>query len=48
MAYGLFTNLPRKTVVCDFSPSSFKLKRGIFTSMDKTSILTSGLLVVSS
>ena len=26
---GLFTNLPRIIVICDFSPSSFKLKRGI-------------------
>ena len=25
---GLFTNLPRIIVACDFSPSSFKLKRG--------------------
>ena len=25
--YGLFTNLPRVIVACDFSPSSFKLKR---------------------
>ena len=24
--YGLFTNLPRIIVACDFSPSSFKLK----------------------
>ena len=27
--YGLFTNLPRIIVACNFSPSSFKLKRGI-------------------
>ena len=27
--YGLFTNLPRIIVACDFSSSSFKLKRGI-------------------
>ena len=26
--YGLFTNLPRIIVARDFSPSSFKLKRG--------------------
>ena len=26
---SLITNLPRIIVVCDFSPSSFKLKRGI-------------------
>ena len=24
--YGLFTNLPRIIVACDFSPSSFELK----------------------
>ena len=29
--YGLFTNLPRIIVACDFSPSSFKLKRGILS-----------------
>ena len=27
--YGLFTNLPRIIVACNFSPSSFKLKKGI-------------------
>ena len=27
--YGLFTNLPRTIVPHGFSPSSFKLKRGI-------------------
>ena len=27
--YGLCTNLPRIIVACNFSPSSFKLKRGI-------------------
>ena len=27
--YGLFTNLPRIYVASDFSPSSFKLRRGI-------------------
>ena len=27
--YGLFTNLPRIIVACDFSTSSFKLERGI-------------------
>ena len=27
--YGQFRKLPRMTVVCDFAPSSFKLKRGI-------------------
>ena len=27
--YGLFTNLLRIVVTCDFSPSSFKLKRDI-------------------
>ena len=27
--YGLFTNSPRIIVACDFSPSSFRLKRGI-------------------
>ena len=32
---GLFTNLPRMIVVCDFSPSSFKLKRGILPSLTK-------------
>ena len=26
--YGLFTNLPRIIVACDFSQSSFKLKKG--------------------
>ena len=26
--YGLFTNLPRIIVARDFSPSSFKLKKG--------------------
>ena len=25
--YGLFTNLPRVSLTCDFSPSSFKLER---------------------
>ena len=27
--YGLFTNLPRIVVACDFSLKSFKFKRGI-------------------
>ena len=27
--YGLFTNLPRIILACDFSPISFKFKRGI-------------------
>ena len=27
--YGLFTNLPKIIFTCDFSQSSFKLKRGI-------------------
>ena len=30
--YGLFTNLPRMIVACDFSPSSFKLRRVILLS----------------
>ena len=36
--YGLFTNLPRVIVVCDFSPSSFELKR---------LLVSTGLLVIS-
>ena len=33
--YGLFTNLPRIIVACNFSPSSFKLKRGILLLLTK-------------
>ena len=33
--YGLFTNLPRIIVTYDFSPSSFKLKRGILHPLTK-------------
>ena len=33
--YGLFTNLPRINVARDFSPSSFKLKRGILPLLTK-------------
>ena len=36
--YGLFTDLPRVIVTCSFSPSSFKLKRWILTSLDKICI----------
>ena len=43
---GLFTNFPRIIVVCDFSPSSFKLKR-YPTSLEKISNLTRQLLVIS-
>ena len=39
--YGLFTNLPKMFVTCDFSPTSFKLQRGI-------RILTWILLAISS
>ena len=38
--YGLFTNLPRIIVTCDFSPTSFKLKSGILHLLTKISILT--------
>ena len=33
--YGLFTNLPRIIVACDFSPSSFKLRRGVLPLLAK-------------
>ena len=33
--YGLFINLPRIIVACDFSPSSFKLGRGILPLLTK-------------
>ena len=33
--YGLFTNLPIVFVACDFSPSSFKVKRGILPLLAK-------------
>ena len=33
--YGLFTNVPRIIVPQDFSPSSFKLKRGILPLLTK-------------
>ena len=33
--YGLLINLPRIIVACDFSPSSFKLKRGILPLLTK-------------
>ena len=33
--YGLFTNLPRIVKFTDFSPSSFKLKRGILPLLRK-------------
>ena len=33
--YGLFTNLPRIIIPHDFSPSSFKLKRGILPFLTK-------------
>ena len=33
--YGLFTNLPRIIVARDFSPSSFKLKKGILPLLTK-------------
>ena len=45
--YELFTNLPRIFVDCDFSQSSFKLRRGILP-LDKIRILTWKLLVISS
>ena len=45
--YGLFTNLPRIIVARDFSPSSFKLKRGILP-LDKIRILTWKLHNISS
>ena len=32
---GLFTKLQRMVVVCDFSPSAFKLKSGILPSLAK-------------
>ena len=34
--YGLFTNLPRIIVACDFSQSSFKLRRGILPLLTNT------------
>ena len=34
--YGLLTNLPGIIVACDFSPSSFKLKRGSYFSWKNT------------
>ena len=40
---GLFTKLPRIVIVCDISPSSFKLKRGM---LFLTFILTSRQLVL--
>ena len=33
--YGLFINLPRIIVACDFSPSAFKLKGGILPLLTK-------------
>ena len=33
--YGLFTNLPRIIVACDFSQSSFRLRRGILPLLTK-------------
>ena len=33
--YGLFTNLPRIIVACDFPQSSFKLRRGILPLLAK-------------
>ena len=33
--FSLFTNLPRIIITCDFSPSSFKLKRGILPLLTK-------------
>ena len=33
--YPLFTNLPRTNVACNFSPSSFKLKRVILPLLTK-------------
>ena len=33
--YGLFTNLPTIIVARDFSPSSFKFKRGILPLLTK-------------
>ena len=33
--YDLFTNLLRIIVICDFSPSSFNLRRGILTLLTK-------------
>ena len=46
---GLFTKVPRIIVANDFSPSSFKLKRGILPdSLNKITILTWRLLVISS
>ena len=41
VCYGLFTNLPRIIVGCDFSPSSFKLKRGILPRLAKYISLSS-------
>ena len=46
--YGLFTNLMRIIIPHDFSPSSFKLKRGNPTSPDKIRTLIRKLLVISS
>ena len=34
--YGLFTNLPRIIVACDFSPTSFKLKEVSYLSWQNT------------
>ena len=46
---GLFTKVPRIIVANDFSPNSFKLKRGILPdSLNKINILTWRLLVISS
>ena len=37
--YGMFTKLPRIIVTRDFSPNSFKVKRGILPLLQKISIL---------
>ena len=33
--YGLFTNLPRIFIACDFSPISFKLERDFLSPLTK-------------
>ena len=43
--YGLFTNLPRTIVPHDFSPSSFKLKRGILPLLTKYVSLKNNLKI---
>ena len=38
--YDLFTNLPRIIVACNFSPSSFNLKRGILSYQTKNFLVS--------